>query len=334
MRALTSATIVLLAALQSGQDAGIAAEFARVRSQIGASVPESQRGSLVQRLDRADAALKAGRTYQALYLFEAAYDGAAAFAFAASSGVRSQEEFVAQWTRLGAPKTRSPQGWRGPAAVAAVAQAAEDRAPATYQSSRPYAEDAGVDAGLYYLGESYAVMDYGAFARSQRWSDAGRRPSFRSIAPEIAAFDREMTSRYETMQRAEHPTYIRASAALKQARSLDQGGSHEGALFQYLLARFLFAPLRGAAGDGATRERIDAARAALPSGVDHSIAELFLQFADEALASDNPDLRRGSPAIVDDVLPAYFDAIASPRDARPTATAAAVTITLVRWPFT
>ena len=201
----------------------------------------------------------------------------------------------------------------------AVLPIAEDRAPATYQSSRPYAEDAGVDAGLYYLGESYAVMDYGAFARSQRWSDAGRRPSFRSIAPEIAAFDREMTSRYETMQRAEHPTYIRASAALKQARSLDQGGSHEGALFQYLLARFLFAPLRGAAGDGATRERI---------------AELFLQFADEALAIDNPDLRRGSSAIVDDVLPAYFDAIASPRDARPTATAAAVTITLVRWPFT
>ena len=103
----------------------------------------------------------------------------------------------------------------------AIAEAAEDRGPATYQASRPYAEDAGTDAGLYYLGESRAVMDYAAFVRSLTWSDAGRRPVFRSIAPELLAFDREMTARYEAMDRKDHPTYIRASAALKQARSLD-----------------------------------------------------------------------------------------------------------------
>ena len=67
------------------------------------------------------------------------------------------------------------------------------------------------------------------------------------------------------MERANHPTYIRASAALKQARSLNDRGAFEGALFQYLLSRYLFAPLRGPAAD-ATRERLDAARGVAACG--------------------------------------------------------------------
>ena len=160
-----------------------------MRAQIGASVPEDQRAPLLQRLDRADAALKAQRTYQALYLLESAYEGAAAFAFAASAGVQSPNEFVRKWTELGAPKPHSGKPGRVPAVVDALAEAAEDRGPATYQASRPYAEDAGTSAGLYYLGESRAVMDFAAFVRSGTWPDAGRRPAFRSIAPELAAFD-------------------------------------------------------------------------------------------------------------------------------------------------
>ena len=42
--------------------------------------------------------------------------------------------------------------------------------PSTYQASRPYAEDAGTEAGLYYLGESQAVMNYAAFVRGGTWS--------------------------------------------------------------------------------------------------------------------------------------------------------------------
>src|SRR5262249_4215580 len=147
--------------------------------------------------------------------------------------------------------------------------------------------------------------------------------------------DREMTTKYETMERANHPTYIKASAALKQARSLDDRGAFEGALFEYLLARYLFAPLRGLAELDVTREQLDAARASLARGEDHSIAELFIQFAEEGLASDNADLRRSAASVSTDVVPAYLAAIAP---ARPAMTApdadAAVTITLVRWPFT
>ena len=334
---IIATVVVVLAGFQSGPDPGITVELAHVRSQISASVPETQRASLVQRLDRADAALKSGRSYQALYLLEAADEGAAAFAFAASSRVQSHDDFVNTWTRLGVPRPRSGKPGnlvRVPAVVDAIAEAAEDRGPATYQASRPYAEDAGTDAGLYYLGESRAVMDYAAFVRSLTWADAGRRPVFRSIAPELSAFDREMTAKYETMDRKDHPTYIRASAALKQARSLDDHGALEGALFQYLLARCLFAPLRGPAAGDATSGRIDTARATLPSGEDHSIGELFIQFAEEGLSSDSADLRRGAASVIEDVVPAYLAAIAPARPTTTSTTNAAVAITLVRWPFT
>jgi hypothetical protein len=334
MRLLPLSFIVVVAVPQTGTPSRLDAELARVRVQIGASVPADQQAPLVQRLDRAEAALKAGRTYQTVYLLEAAYEGAAAFTFAASSGVKSSEAFLEKWTELGPPKPRSGRTERVPAALDALAEAAEDRGPATYQASRPYSEDAGVSAGLYYLGESYAVMDFAAFARSGPWPESGRRPAFRSIASELAAFDREMTTKYETMERANHPTYIRASAALKQARSLNDRGAFAGALFEYLLSRYLFAPLRGPMA-AATHERLDAARGALAAGEDHSIAELFVQFAEEGLASDNADLRAGAAAVIADVLPSY---LAAAEPARSTAAAlaasAAVTITLVRWPFT
>jgi hypothetical protein len=338
MHRFAVATIVLVAVSTGGADeparASLQRELARVRSQIGASVPESERAALLQRLDRADAAVTAQRTYQALYLLEAPYDGAAAFAFVASASTQPPHDFVKKWTTLGAPKPHSGQAGRVPAALDALAEAAEDRGRATYQASRPYAEDSGFEAGLYYLGESQAAMNYAAFVRSDKWPGVGRRPAFRSIAAELAAFDREMTTAYETMERASHPTYIRASAALKQARSLNDRGAAEGALFEYLLSRYLFAPLRGPAGADATRERIAAARAALPAAEDHSIAELFIQFAEEGLSSDNADLRRGASAVLDDVLAAYRAAIAPAAPAVTSHANAAVTITLVRWPFT
>jgi hypothetical protein len=144
-----------------------------------------------------------------------------------------------------------------------------------------------------------------------------------------------MTTSYETMDPANHPTYIRASAALKQARSLADHGAVEGALFEYLVSRYLFAPLRGAAGVDVTPDRVAAARAALPGAEDHSIAELFLQFAEEGLASGNADLRRGAAAVLEDVMPAYRAAIApAATTATPANGHAGVTITLVRWPFT
>jgi len=163
---------------------------------------------------------------------------------------------------------------------------------------------------------------------------AAAAPPLRSIAPEIAALDVEMTTAYETMERASHSTYIVASAALKQARTLDERRQFGAALFQYLLSRYLFAPLRGPAARDATVERIREAAATLDPKIDNSIAELFLQLAGEGVAGDAAAQKRGAAAAVEDVIPAYLRAIAAPSATAASAPPAQVTITLVRWPFT
>jgi hypothetical protein len=308
-------------------------EIGRIRGELAASVPADQQAAHTTRLDRATAALAAGRTYLAFYLMEAPFEFARAWTFAKSaSTVTTYDAFVKKWTEVGPP----PRAF-GPAASLALARAlaamAANRGPTTYQASRPYAEDAGVQAGLYYLGDSRAVGAFAAFARATVWPARGASPSFRSIAPELAEFDAEMTTRYETMERESHPTYIQASSVLKQARALNDRGEYEGALFAYLLSRYLFAPLRGPAAADATAERIATSRASLGAG-DQSVAELFLQLAEEGVSSTVPAQRRGAAAAVEDVVPAYLAAVAPAATTTLAKAVPAVTITLVRWPFT
>jgi hypothetical protein len=258
---------------------------------------------------------------------------ASVFADRQAKSIATKRAFVKQWTAIGAPVPRASSSLALPAFVDALASAAEGKAPATYRASRPFAEDTDLTSGLYYLGESQASMEYGAFVRALPWTSAPPRPAFRSIAAELDAYDADMTSRYETMRRDDHPTYIVASAALKQARALDASGHYTGALFEYLLSKYVFSPLRGPASASASVERIAAARQALGADRDHSIAEFFLQLAEEGVGGGSPAQLRNAAAVLDDVLPAYQSAIAA---ASTTAAAAAarVTITLVRWPFT
>src|SRR4051812_23866720 len=332
MRIPVIAAALLLTSAQA-PPSDIASTLARTRADVSASVPSEQQDAFTARLDRAESSAKAGRGYLALYLVESPFEAASAFAFARSAGVTTLDAFVATWTSLGAPARQPPPRGARPAIVDALASVAEGRAAATYRASRPYAQDSGVDAGLYYLGESRALVAFAAHARTLGWPTPPPRPALRSIAREIAALDAEMTAKYETMARTEHPTYISASAALKQARSLDEAREYPGALFEYLLSRYLFAAVRGPAAREATTERIAEARQGLGTTVDHSIADLFLQLADEGVSGNVPAQRRGAAAALDDVLPAYVAALAPAAITAP-APAATVTITLVRWPFT
>ena len=317
---------------------GLAVEMDRIRVEASASTPEAENAAPAARLDRAKAALAAHRPLLALYLFEVPWESAKAWTFVkGSSAVTTSDAFAKKWTAVGEPRparTGAIDGGRRPLLIEAIAAAAEGRGATTYYASRSYGEDAGVAAGLYYLGESQAVGQFAAFARALPWTPSGAAPSLRSIAPEIAALDADMTKAYESMDRASHSSYIVASAALKQARTLDEGGQYAGALFEYLLSRYIFAPLRGPAAADASAERIDEARKNLRAGTDHSIAELFLQLAEEGVAGSVPAQRRGAAAALEDVLPAYLRAIAPAATATAAAAPADVTITLVRWPFT
>jgi hypothetical protein len=319
---------------------GLAAEMDRVRTEATAATPADQLSGPAARLDRARAALAAGRPFLALYLLEMPWESARAWTFVNSStGVTTADAFVEKWRGTGEPRaeTVSSPDRRRPLLLDALAAAAGARGPTTYYASRSYGEDAGVAAGLYYLGDSRAVMQFAGFVRELQWPAAGAAPAVRAITGELNALDADITGAYETMDRASHPSYISASAALKQAKTLNEQGQHAGALFQYLLARFIFAPLRGPAAAAATSERIAGARSALPAG-DHSLAELFLELADEGVSGGQPAQRRGAAAVLEDVLPAYLAAIARPATtaAAPVAApvAARVTITLVRWPYT
>ena len=316
----------------------LSAEMDRIRAEAAAATPDDQRAAPAGRLERARAALDAGRPLLALYLFEMPWENAKAWTFVkSSSAVTTPEAFANKWTAMGEPRAALPRPQRGgrrPALVDAMAAAAEARGATTYHASLAYGEDSGLTGGLYYLGESHAVMQFAAMARSLSWPPSGAAVALRSISAELTALDTEMTTAYETMDRSHHSSYIVASAALKQARILDDRGQYGGALFQYLLSRYIFAPLRGPSVQDATPARIAEARASMPEGADHSIAELFLQLADEGVSGDVPAQRRGAAAALDDVLPAYRAAIAPPTSTAAAAATAQVTVTLVRWPFT
>ena len=333
--------LVLAAAFSLGPQGdappGLAAEMERIRAETLASTPEAQQAAPAARLDRAKAALDAGRPLLALYLFEMPWESAKAWAFVgAASAITTPDAFARKWSALGEPHPAPAGGLSGrrPVLIDAIASAADARGATTYYASRPYGEDSGVTGGLYYLGESHAVVQFAAFARSLTWPPAGAAPSLRSIASELTALDTDMTTAYETMDRSNHSTYIVASAALKQARTLDDHGQYAGALLQYLLSRYIFAPLRGPAAQDASAERIVDVRKGLPPGLDHSIAELFLQLAEEGVAGNVPAQRRGAAAALDDVIPAYVRAISPPTTTAASTAPSEVTITLVRWPFT
>ena len=317
---------------------GLAEEMDRIRAEASASTPEAENAQPAARLARARAALDAHRPLLALYLFEIPWESAKAWTFVkGSSAVTTSDAFAKKWAAVGEPRpapAAAADGGRRPALIDAIAAAAEARGAITYHASRSYGEDAGVAAGLYYLGDSQAVVQFAAFARSLSWTPSGATPPFRSIAPEITAFDTEMTTAYESMDRASHSTYIVASAALKQARTLEERGQYTGALLEYLLSRYIFAPLRGPAAQEASVDRIDETRKSLRAGFDHSIAELFLQLAEEGVAGNVPPQRRGAAAAIEDVIPAYLRAIAPAATATAAAAHSDVTITLVRWPFT
>ena len=136
------------------------------------------------------------------------------------------------------------------------------------------------------------------------------------------------------MTPAQHPTYIVVSVLIKRARALNDADDHAGALFEYLLARLRFAPLRQTGDESTDSAAIGAAASRLTPEVDHSIARVFVEMAEAGIASDDPARRRQAADIVADVLPAYHGALRPETRSTTTRVDPAVTITLVRWPFT
>ena len=98
------------------------------------------------------------------------------------------------------------------------------------------------------------------------------------------------------------------SAMIKLARTLDEQKRYEGALLQYLVSRFRYGLITLPSSMAGVDVKDRLSSVSLPPGVDHSIAEFFLQLA-RATSADAGAPPASAAVILDDILPAYFEVV-------------------------
>jgi hypothetical protein len=308
-------------------------------------------------LARTRAALDAGRRWLALQRLASVavnLDGSAYLQQRTINQRTEAADFEKEWTRIGEVLQKElapipPESLQGiaPAAVRAVGETALFQVRPFYESSLDYGRSTMPDAGLFYLGSAQAARDLAEKSRALSVPSKEAPPPLRSLAPEIDALEAELLATYRPPVSIErHSEFIGASSMLNDARKLDAAGLRYGALLRYLQAALRTATLKAspAADLSALRARLPEMTRRLDArGVDHTVGRIFLEAAEEDLASapSAPPGGGGAPpppgvttaVVFEDVLPGYFSALepARPLAARPPAE---VTVTLVRWPFT
>jgi hypothetical protein len=141
-----------------------------------------------------------------------------------------------------------------------------------------------------------------------------------------------------------HRDFIRANAALKLATELDAAGLRYGALLAWLKAVRVLGEIEAGVPAAADRPAIESALAEAHatlagSSRDESIALVLVEAAQGAIAASTDaastgEALRAGRAVLDRALPAYRAALDPPAARTAAATAPAVRVTLVRWPYT
>ena len=308
-------------------------------------------------LGKAEEAMNDGRWYLALQRLAPARANLAAQVYMDEIPAKTRTDmaaFEAEWASLGKTLSKdlgtpSPQALAGvtPAAVRAVGEAALPQVRVFYDASLDYGHNTMADAGFFYLASARAQKDFVEFCRSlsrpaslsASAAHGVHEPALRSIAGEIDALEGDLLTLYRPPASIErHKEFIVASSTLKEARELDGWGLRYGALLRYLQAAMRIDALRTPAPDLAA-PALGARLAELQGkmdagGRDDSIGRIFLESAQgdvaHAEAGKKPEV---AAAVATDVLPRYFAALEPPKP-RPAKPPAAVTVTLVRWPYT
>ena len=162
----------------------LARQIAQTGDAVARAVPEDQRAGAQARLGRAKAALDAGRLHLALYELEGAFVLANASAFVNdSAAVKTTDSFIARWKSEGEPKPRASAEADAPAVIRALVASAARRAPVTYRAALPYGQDAGVEAGMYYLGEARALSAFADLPAPFRGADPALPRRFARLLP-------------------------------------------------------------------------------------------------------------------------------------------------------
>jgi hypothetical protein len=253
--------------------------------------------------------------------------------------------FEAEWRRLGPALAGDPAAARAaaaslrPALVRALAEAAAAQVRVYYDASLDYGRSTAPENGLYYLGAARAQQEWVAFLAGLSSPSRLAPPRIRPLDAEIDALRAELLAAYRPPASIDrHRDFIGASAALKEARELAAARLDHGALLRYLQAVQRTAPLRAPAGATVDATALEVRLAGFgrqmsQGNVDHSIGRLFLEAAESDLA-EHPTDAPIAAAVAAEVLPRYFAAL-EPAKARPSpGPDPAVTVTLVRWPYT
>ena len=296
-------------------------------------------------LGKSEAALAAGRRLAALYYLSLARRNVAAQAslppgpFEGEGALAALEE---EWKRRGPVLSASarPALTQVPAAVRALGEVALAEVKPYYDASLEYGRSAGTVYGWFYLGAAQSQLEFARLCGRLEAPGAPAPPPLRALAAELDALEGEMLALYRPPASIDsHPQFIRMSAVLKQARELDRAGLRYGALYLYLDARLRVSRLAAGARSIAPAEALERARAAATrldhDPVDHSLGRLYVELALAASADADPNAKGGevARAVFDAVLPSYLAALEPARPVPPSP-APAVTVTLVRWPYT
>lgn len=304
------------------------------------------KGSVGPALERVEKARQDKRDLAALLRFASVRENLSASAYLQSlpAEARRPAGFEAEWKRMGgllkpALTAASPRALEGiePLALRALGEAALPKPRIYYDASVEYGRNTMPDSGLYYIGAAQSQVEFVALARSLSVRTGQSAPAVRAIDGELQALESEMLAVYRPpLSIDQHPEFISASSALKEAKELNAAGLRYGALLRYLQAAVRFAPLRPGSVDpdpAAVARNLRSLRARLDAKlVDHSVGRMMLEVGEAELEAP-PAGPRNAAAIADDVLPRYLAAL-EPARSLPAAVAPRARVTLVRWPYT
>jgi hypothetical protein len=299
----------------------------------------------------ADEALKVGRLYFAIEELGKANEYAAAYQFTKQDAATlTMSGFEAQWKKSSVQLASLDQEakqrkWAGvPVAVRALAESAQGQGPTLVEASRAYATVTSADAGYFYLGQATADEEFARFVHglNVKSKNAGFVP--RSIVPEIQKLQDKINAAFVPPRSIEkHRNFIQLNSTLKLAGELDAAQLYAGALYQYMQAVIQFELLDAKDVDAAQqtwlREQLAAARKKVEaSRTDDSLAQMFVERAETLIANKggkeaSAEEWKNATVVVGAVLPAYYEVLSSHAKV-PAQQKDAVTVTLVRWPYT
>lgn len=298
---------------QAESTIAIKAEVTRMRERLSAlKLPDAEQGNFNAVFQRSENAIQAGHLFLSLYLMQNVAPDIGGYELRQAARADGKAEFEQTWQALGRELTARQRRLtplpRLPRVVQAIIERSLTQVLPNYQASLPYAQEAGVESGLYYLGLARGHQDFAAFCRQLSFA-AGAASALPSPAAELAALESEVLAAYRRLDSPDqHSSFIRVNSLLKVAQDLAHEGRRNGAWLQVFEARRALLAILIPTPENRTAAMLQSESEAWRKRLagtanDQSIGWLYWQMAEAAMVSD--DLKQAN-AILHHVLPRYF----------------------------